>query len=59
MITDFNSAEDLIQLSGVAGDYNLGAVDVDGVGIYRESELVAVVQNASQFELTDTSVIYI
>ena len=60
IITDFDSAEDRIHLSGVAGDYNLGAAvnELDGVGIYLKHDLVAVVQSTTELNLRDNSFIY-
>lgn len=53
LITDFNPAEDLLQLSGSATDYTLGASPADspaGTGIYfgapENNGLIAVVQGA-------------
>jgi len=70
LITDFNSYEDVIQLSGQASDYVLGVpeVGVNGIGIYRDSdrnstftssdELIAILQNVQSISLTDTSFLY-
>ncbi|MBD2337676.1 hypothetical protein H6G64_11855 [Calothrix sp. FACHB-156] len=72
LITDFNSAEDIIQLSGNANSYVLGTtVDkLAGVGIYLDSnsdklfnssdELIAVVQGTTtNMSLTNSSFTYV
>ncbi|MEL6816332.1 MAG: calcium-binding protein [Cyanobacteria bacterium J06598_3] len=66
VITDFNSAEDRIELMGSAGRYVLGASPVSGVSgtaIYAdknrngrlstEDELVAIVQGSERLSLTE------
>nr|MCM0593777.1 family 16 glycosylhydrolase [Gloeotrichia echinulata DEX184] len=70
LITDFNAVQDVIQLSGKASDYLLGAVSfASGTGIYRDTntdgalsstdELIAVVQGNTGFNLTQSSFLYV
>jgi Ca2+-binding RTX toxin-like protein len=65
LITDFVSTEDIIQLSGQATDYILGASvsGINGVGIYRQglttNELVGIIQDAGNISLTDTFFSYV
>lgn len=50
ILTDFDAAEDMIQLSGNASKYSLGAAtegDVSGAGIYRGNDLIAIVENTT------------
>ncbi|NER83520.1 MAG: hemolysin, partial [Leptolyngbya sp. SIO1D8] len=67
LITDFNAAEDSIQLVGLASDYVLGStnsntqlyLDSDGTGtISGSDELIAIVEGTSSLDL-DTSFLYV
>ena len=56
LITDFDKSEDLIQLGGSIDDYRLGSSPSNlptGTAIYREEELVAIVQGSSDLSLSD------
>jgi Ca2+-binding RTX toxin-like protein len=65
LITDFSSVDDIIQLSGTATDYILGASvsGISGVGIYRHGtttdELIGIVQTTDTLSLTDTYFSYV
>ncbi|MEQ8962651.1 MAG: hypothetical protein RLP02_32865 [Coleofasciculus sp. C2-GNP5-27] len=67
LITDFNSTEDVIQLSGSENNYSLGAVpnsltelfpSLDGIAIYQngsgnsQAELIGIMYG---YEVTDFS----
>ncbi|NJR32203.1 MAG: hypothetical protein HC778_04305 [Chamaesiphon sp. CSU_1_12] len=65
LITDFSAADDIIQLSGSASDYSLGAsvAGINGLGIYRNgtttNELIGIVQTADNISLIDTCFSYV
>jgi Ca2+-binding RTX toxin-like protein len=57
LITDFDSNEDKIILGGSKNDYVLGSSPSglpEGTGIFRQEELVAIVQGNSQLNLNDS-----
>lgn len=54
LITDFNSAEDVIHLDGLKDDYSLGATPPNlpiGIGIFQQDELIAIVQGDTALDL--------
>ncbi|WP_299485774.1 hypothetical protein [Acaryochloris sp. IP29b_bin.137] len=64
ILTDFNAAEDRIQLHGNASKYSLGAAsagDVSGAGIYRGNDLIVIVENTTveSFDLDASYVSYV
>jgi Ca2+-binding RTX toxin-like protein len=57
LITDFNTSEDKIILGGSKNDYVLGSSPSglpEGTGIFRQEELIAIVQGNSQLNLNDS-----
>jgi Ca2+-binding RTX toxin-like protein len=52
IITDFNTAEDRIRLYGNRDSYSLNASGLNNTGIYYQGDLVAVVQNATNLDLS-------
>ncbi|NEO35933.1 MAG: hypothetical protein F6J90_06170 [Moorea sp. SIOASIH] len=55
LITDFNTAEDVIQLGGSKSDYRLGSSPIglpSGTGIFLGNELTAIVQGSSELDLS-------
>ncbi len=71
LVTDFNKAHDIIQLSGQVSHYLLGnsVAGLEGVGIYLDinsngsfndtDELIGIVQGTTEFSLSDSAFVYV
>jgi Ca2+-binding RTX toxin-like protein len=56
LITDFDPSEDKIVLGGSKNDYTLGSSSSglpEGTGIFRQEELIAIVQGNSELSLSE------